>query len=79
MPEQGLRGAYRRHPGGRGRCQHLCTYGGVAAFATGMGSTDIAGAMALGETSFKVPPTIRVAYAGTLPRWVGGKDLTCAA
>ena len=72
LPEQGLVG-----PGDIlvGADSHTCTYGGVAAFATGMGSTDIAGAMALGETWFKVPPTIRVTYAGTLPRWVGGKDL----
>ena len=72
LPEQGLVG-----PGDIvvGADSHTCTYGGVGAFATGMGSTDIAGAMALGETWLKVPPTIRVTYTGTLPRWVGGKDL----
>ena len=72
LPEQGLVG-----PGDIivGADSHTCTYGGVGAFATGMGSTDIAGAMALGETWFKVPPSIRATYTGTLPRWVGGKDL----
>jgi len=72
LPEQGLVG-----PGDVvvGADSHTCTYGGVGAFATGMGSTDIAGAMALGETWFKVPPTIRVTCKGTLPRWISGKDL----
>jgi 3-isopropylmalate/(R)-2-methylmalate dehydratase large subunit len=58
-----------------GADSHTCTYGGVGAFATGMGSTDIAAAMALGETWFKVPPTIRVEFDGELGPHVGGKDL----
>lgn len=54
---------------------HTCTYGAVGAFATGMGSTDIAAAMATGDTWMKVPPTIKIVYHGSLGKWVGGKDL----
>ncbi len=72
LPEQGL-----VKPGDIviGADSHTCTYGGLGAFATGMGSTDIAGAMALGETWFKVPPTIKVTFEGVLPQYVTGKDL----
>lgn len=72
LPEKGLVG-----PGDVliGADSHTCTYGGLGAFATGMGSTDIAGGMATGETWFKVPPTIRVTCKGKMPQYVGGKDL----
>ena len=58
-----------------GADSHTCTYGAVGAFATGMGSTDIAAAMATGDIWMKVPPTIKFVYDGTLSKWVGGKDL----
>ncbi|MEE9399395.1 MAG: 3-isopropylmalate dehydratase large subunit [Dehalococcoidales bacterium] len=54
---------------------HTCTYGALGTFATGMGSTDIAAAMATGSTWMKVPPTIKLVYHGSLGKWVGGKDL----
>src|SRR5512136_3376866 len=58
-----------------GADSHTCTYGAVGAFATGMGSTDIAAAMATGEIWMKVPPTIKFVYDGKLRKWVSGKDL----
>ncbi len=58
-----------------GADSHTCTYGAVGSFATGMGSTDIATAMATGEIWMKVPPTIKFIYHGKLQKWVGGKDL----
>jgi len=72
LPELGLVGPWDIVVGAD---SHTCTYGGLGAFATGMGSTDIAGAMVLGETWFKVPPTIKVEYKGKLAPFVGGKDL----
>ncbi|MBI4297895.1 MAG: 3-isopropylmalate dehydratase large subunit [Chloroflexi bacterium] len=54
---------------------HTCTYGALGAFATGMGSTDIACAMATGDIWMRVPPTIKFVYHGRLQPWVGGKDL----
>ncbi len=58
-----------------GADSHTCTYGAVGAFATGMGSTDIAAAMATGDIWMKVPPSIKFVYHGKLGKWVGGKDL----
>jgi 3-isopropylmalate/(R)-2-methylmalate dehydratase large subunit len=58
-----------------GADSHTCTYGALGAFATGVGSTDMAAAMALGETWFKVPATIKVEFKGRLRPWVSGKDL----
>jgi 3-isopropylmalate/(R)-2-methylmalate dehydratase large subunit len=58
-----------------GADSHTCTYGALGAFATGLGSTDIAAAMVLGETWFKVPATIKVQLRGQLQPWVGGKDI----
>jgi len=72
LPEQGL-----VLPGDVviGADSHTCTYGALGAFATGMGSTDIAAAMATGDIWMKVPPTIKFIYHGRLGKWVGGKDL----
>ena len=77
LPEQGL-----VVPGDIvvGADSHTCTYGALGALATGMGSTDIAVAMATGRVWMRVPETIRIVYAdrsgrGQLRPWVGGKDL----
>ena len=58
-----------------GADSHTCTYGAVGAFSTGMGSTDIAAAMATGDIWMKVPQTIKFVYSGKLQKWVTGKDL----
>ena len=54
---------------------HTCTYGALGAFATGVGSSDLAAAMLTGELWFKVPESMKFVYYGKLQRWVGGKDL----
>jgi 3-isopropylmalate/(R)-2-methylmalate dehydratase large subunit len=68
LPEQGL-----ALPGEvvLGADSHSCTYGGVGAFATGIGSTDLAAVWALGELWLKVPPTIKFVLHGR-PRSFGG-------
>jgi 3-isopropylmalate/(R)-2-methylmalate dehydratase large subunit len=58
-----------------GADSHTCTYGALGAFATGVGSTDMAAAMATGEAWFKVPESIKFVYKGELGRWITGKDL----
>ncbi|MTI59994.1 MAG: 3-isopropylmalate dehydratase large subunit [Firmicutes bacterium] len=58
-----------------GADSHTCTYGALGALATGVGSTDMAAAMATGELWFRVPETIKFVYTGKLNPWVSGKDL----
>ena len=58
-----------------GADSHTCTYGALGAFSTGVGSTDLACAMASGETWFKVPQAIKVEFNGKLNKWVCAKDL----
>ncbi len=72
LPEKGLVAA--------GDCiigadSHTCTYGALGAFATGVGSTDMAAGMATGKAWFKVPEAIRFNLTGSLRENVGGKDV----
>lgn len=72
LPEQGL-----VSPGDliAGADSHTCTYGALGAFGTGIGSTDAAAAMALGELWLKVPESVKLVFHGRLQPWVTGKDL----
>jgi len=58
-----------------GADSHTCTAGALAAFATGMGSTDVGVAMTLGQTWLKIPETCRIEVQGQLPPPVGAKDI----
>jgi 3-isopropylmalate/(R)-2-methylmalate dehydratase large subunit len=58
-----------------GTDSHTCMSGALNAFATGVGSTDAAAAMATGQLWFKVPETIRIIFQGKLPAGIFSKDL----
>lgn len=58
-----------------GADSHTCTHGALGAFATGMGSTDLAYAMMTGKNWFKVPQSIRVEFVGKPAKHIYGKDL----
>jgi 3-isopropylmalate/(R)-2-methylmalate dehydratase large subunit len=57
---------------------HTCTYGAFAAFSTGIGSTDLAAAIATGELWFKVPESMKFVLNGKLPKGVYSKDVILA-
>jgi 3-isopropylmalate/(R)-2-methylmalate dehydratase large subunit len=61
-----------------GADSHTCTYGALGAFATGVGSTDLAAVMLTGKTWLKVPKTIRLEITGRLNPGVEAKDLALA-
>ncbi len=58
-----------------GADSHTCTYGALGVFSTGVGSTDLAVALATGSNWFKVPATYKIVLDGTLPKGVFAKDL----
>ncbi len=58
-----------------GADSHTCTYGALGAFSTGVGSTDMAVAMATGEVWLKVPDAIRFNLIGKPSEWISGKDI----
>ncbi|WP_329736199.1 MULTISPECIES: 3-isopropylmalate dehydratase large subunit [Catenibacterium] len=58
-----------------GADSHTCTYGAIGAFSTGVGTTDIATGMAIGQLWFKVPSAIKFNLHGKLPKYVSGKDV----
>ena len=72
LPEEGFAAPGEVVMGGD---SHTCTYGALGAFAVGMGSTDIACAMATGEVWMRVPETLRIELRGRPGRWITGKDV----
>ena len=58
-----------------GADSHTCTYGALGAFSSGVGSTDMAAAMAYGKVWLRVPEAIKVVLTGKMRRFVSGKDV----
>ena len=58
-----------------GADSHTCTYGAFGAFATGIGSTDMAMVLSTGQLWFKVPETIRFDITGKLKENTSAKDV----
>ena len=58
-----------------GADSHTCTYGALGAFSTGVGSTDMAAAMASGKVWLRVPEAIKVVLHGAFKKYVSGKDV----
>jgi 3-isopropylmalate/(R)-2-methylmalate dehydratase large subunit len=58
-----------------GADSHTCTYGGIGAFSTGVGSTDLAATLITGRTWLKVPQSMKIVLKGRLPVGTYGKDL----
>lgn len=72
LPQHGIVGPGQVIIGGD---SHTTTYGALGAFSTGVGSTDVAVAWAIGQAWLRVPPSVKVTYHGHLRPWVTGKDL----
>jgi 3-isopropylmalate/(R)-2-methylmalate dehydratase large subunit len=72
LPEEGL-----VSPGDVviGADSHTCTHGAMGAFATGVGSTDLAAAWATGKIWLKIPETMAFEISGTPSKWAFGKDI----
>ena len=72
LPEEGLVAPGELIIGGD---SHTCTYGALGTFATGVGSTDVAAALAIGRVWLRVPQSIKLVYRGQPGKWVSGKDI----
>lgn len=58
-----------------GADSHTCTYGALGAFATGVGSTDLAVGLATGKNWFKAPESIKIILGGKIPKGIFAKDI----
>ncbi len=72
LPEEGLVLPQDLVVGGD---SHTCTYGALGALAVGVGSTDVAAAMATGEVWLRVPESMKIIYSEGLVGWTSAKDL----